>query len=173
MAVPAFFAVTSPLLSTSAMVFSPLMLHETAAFLGAFVFNCLLSEDAPAYNRIFSSLIEIPCCTLTLHSAVTPLAVAEITASPSLFPVTLPPFTVATFGLELCHVIFFDAPIIVGSNLIELPAPLVLNCISFTLKEIALSNTVTLQEAVLPFAAAVMVAVRVLLPSNAVHVTFP
>ncbi len=105
----------------------------------------------------------IPLSTMTLHSAVTPFAFAVITtsfaSSPFHLPVTLPPLTVATAGSELVHVTAFLAPTIVGTSLIELPAPLVLSFISLIFREMALSRTVTLQDAIRPLASAVIIAV--------------
>ncbi len=114
-------------------------------------------------------MIEIkPSSTLTWHFAETPFAVAVISASPVLFPVTFPPFTVATVGLEVAHVTFLFAPTIAGISFIALPVPLVLNCISLRLNESALSFTVILQTDDFPFAVAIMSVVPA-----ATEVTFP
>ena len=162
-AVPLPFAVIRPVSLTTAIV-SSLLLHVTLLSFGAFVLSCFVSPLTPSssdvvYRRTFSSLMDtIPLSTTTVHLAVTPLAVAVITATPSSLPVTLPLLTVAIRLSEVVHLTVLLGPTTEGTSLILLPSPLVLSFISLTFKEIVLSRTVTSQDAVMPLADAVITA---------------
>ena len=106
--------------------------------------------------------------TFTLQVVETPFAVAVIMAVPVFFPVTFPPLTVAIVLSEVVHFTDLLEPVMEGVSFIELPFPLVLSCMESIFRAILLSFTVTGQEAVFPFAVAVITAV----PAET-EVTFP
>ncbi len=67
-------------------------------------------------------------------------------AVPVFLPVILPFFTLAMDLSELDQTTFLVAPMIFGTNLTELPAPLVLRRTASTFSVNSLSNTFTSQE---------------------------
>ena len=183
-AVPAFFAVTFPLLSTAATA-SLLLLHFTVlspvAFDGAIVdVNISLS---PSVKLVVLLLRPIPvmaisfCFTVTVQLALFPLLlVAVITAVPAFFAVTFPLLsTAATSALLLLHFtvlspVAFDG-VIVAVNVSLSPSVKLVVLLLRLIPVMAISFcfTVTVQPAVFPL---LLVAVITAVPAF-FAVTFP